>query len=318
MTRTLGTSDIAVSAIGLGCNNFGRRGTVTERQDGSTRVLHAAIDHGITLLDTAEMYGAPPTTSETHIGVALQGKRDQVVIATKWGHRDFPIPGQEDWGPMGGAAYIRKAVEGSLRRLKTDWIDLYQMHTPDEATAIDETVQVLDDLVSEGKIRAYGHSNFSAEQIKAAAAVPSANGFQTAQSEFSLINREVEADVLPAAREAGLGFLPYFPLANGLLTGKYSRLSHPADGRLTKLKPTLLENAPWDALEQYEAVTREWGVSMLEATFGWLLAKEPVVSVIAGATNPEQIAANAAAGQATLTAEQVAALDTVFSSERSR
>ena len=318
MTRTLGTSDIAVSAIGLGCNNFGRRGTVTERQDGSTKVLHAAIDHGITLLDTAEMYGVPPTTSETHIGVALQGKRDQAVIATKWGHRDFPIPGQEDWGPMGAGSYIRKAVEGSLRRLKTDWIDLYQMHTPDDATAIETTVEVLDELVREGKIRAYGHSNFSADQIRDAAAVPSDNGFQTAQSEYSLINRQVEAEVLPAAREAGLGFLPYFPLANGLLTGKYSRSSHPADGRLTKLKPALLEKAPWDALEQYEKVTREWGIPMLEATFAWLLAKEPVVSVIAGATNPEQIAANAAAGQATLTAEQVATLDTIFAGEQSR
>lgn len=312
MTRTLGTTDIEVSAIGLGCNNFGRRGTVTERQEGSTRVLHAAIDHGITLLDTAEMYGVPPTTSETHMGVALQGKRDQVVIATKWGHSGFPLADRDSWGAIGGRNYIRKAAEESLTRLQTDWIDLYQLHTPDADTPIEETIQALDELVAEGKIRAYGHSNFSAEQIRAAAGVATPHGFQTAQNEYSLLQREVEADVLPAAREAGLGFLPYFPLANGLLTGKYSRSAHPADGRITKLKPQLLEDAPWDALEQYAGATREWGVTMLEATFAWLLAQEPVVSVIAGATNPEQIAANAAAGQARLNPEQLAVIDSIF------
>lgn len=312
MSRTLGTSGIEVSAIGLGCNNFGRRGTVTEHQSGSTRVLHAAVDHGITLLDTAEMYGVPPTTSETHMGVALKGRRDSVVIATKWGNRDFPIPGQEGWGPMGAAPYIRKAVDASLTRLQTDWIDLYQLHTPDGETPIGETVQVLDELVQAGKIRAYGHSNFSAAQIAEADAAPAQSGFQTAQSEYSLLQRGVEQDVLPAAREAGLGFLPFFPLANGLLTGKYTRTERPADGRLTNLKPQMLESANWDALEQYAAAVRSWGVSMLDATFAWMLAQSPVVSVIAGATTPEQIAANAAAANTTLDAEQLDRISEIF------
>ena len=312
MSRTLGRTDIEVSAIGLGCNNFGRRGTVTEHQSGSTRVLHAAIDHGITLLDTAEMYGVPPTTSETHMGVALKGRRDSVVIATKWGNRDFPIPGQEGWGPMGAATYIRKAVDASLTRLQTDWIDLYQLHTPDDSTPISETVQVLDELVQAGKIRAYGHSNFSAEQIAEAAAVTTSEGFQTAQSEYSLLQRAVERDVLPAAAEAGLGFLPFFPLANGLLTGKYTRTQRPADGRITKLKPQLLESADWNALEEYAEAVRSWGISMLDATFAWMLAQRPVVSVIAGATTPEQIAANAAAGNVALDAEQLARISEIF------
>ncbi|MGO1513786.1 aldo/keto reductase [Agrococcus casei] len=312
MSRTLGTSGIEVSAIGLGCNNFGRRGTVTEHQSGSTRVLHAAVDHGITLLDTAEMYGVPPTTSETHMGVALKGRRDSVVIATKWGNRDFPIPGQEGWGPMGAAPYIRKAVDASLTRLQTDWIDLYQLHTPDDETPIGETVQVLDELVQAGKIRAYGHSNFSAAQIAEADAAPAQSGFQTAQSEYSLLQRGVEQDVLPAAREAGLGFLPFFPLANGLLTGKYTRTERPAEGRLTNLKPQMLESANWDALEQYAAAVRSWGVSMLDATFAWMLAQSPVVSVLAGATTPEQIAANAAAANTTLDAEQLDHISEIF------
>ncbi|MGO1392526.1 aldo/keto reductase [Agrococcus casei] len=312
MSRTLGTSGIEVSAIGLGCNNFGRRGTVTEHQSGSTRVLHAAVDHGITLLDTAEMYGVPPTTSETHMGVALKGRRDSVVIATKWGNRDFPIPGQEGWGPMGAAPYIRKAVDASLTRLQTDWIDLYQLHTPDDETPIGETAQVLDELVQAGKIRAYGHSNFSAAQIAEADAAPAQSGFQTAQSEYSLLQRGVEQDVLPAAREAGLGFLPFFPLANGLLTGKYTRTERPADGRLTNLKPQMLESANWDALEQYAAAVRSWGVSMLDATFAWMLAQSPVVSVIAGATTPEQITANAAAANTTLDAEQLDRISEIF------
>lgn len=312
MSRTLGTSGIEVSAIGLGCNNFGRRGTVTEHQSGSTRVLHAAVDHGITLLDTAEMYGVPPTTSETHMGVALKGRRDSVVIATKWGNRDFPIPGQEGWGPMGAAPYIRKAVDASLTRLQTDWIDLYQLHTPDDETPIGETAQVLDELVQAGKIRAYGHSNFSAAQIAEADAAPAQSGFQTAQSEYSLLQRGVEQDVLPAAREAGLGFLPFFPLANGLLTGKYTRTERPAEGRLTNLKPQMLESANWDALEQYAAAVRSWGVSMLDATFAWMLAQSPVVSVLAGATTPEQIAANAAAANTTLDAEQLDHISEIF------
>ncbi|WP_293699662.1 aldo/keto reductase [uncultured Agrococcus sp.] len=312
MERTLGSSGITVSAVGLGCNNFGRKGTLTEGLAGTRRVLDAAIDHGITFLDTADMYGVPPTTSETLMGEALKGKRDEVVLATKWGHSAFPIPGTEAWGPKGAEGYIRRAVDDSLQRLQTDFIDLYQLHTPDPDTPIADTIAVLDDLVRAGKIRTYGHSNFSAAQIREAEAVETPNGFVTAQNEYSLLQREAEQEVLPAAAAAGLGFLPYFPLANGLLTGKYSRDERPSGSRLTDLKPQLLEDANWDALERYRAAVESWGITMLEATFGWLLGQRPVISVIAGATREEQIAGNAAAGRTELSDEQLEEISRIF------
>ena len=312
MERTLGSSGIAVSPVGLGCNNFGRKGTLTEGLAGTRRVLDAAIDHGITLLDTADMYGVPPTTSETLMGEALKGKRDSVVLATKWGHSDFPIPGTQSWGPKGAEGYIRKAIDASLRRLQTDYIDLYQLHTPDPGTPISDTIAVLDDLVKAGKIRTYGHSNFSGAQIRQAQAVETPNGFVTAQNEYSLLQREAEQEVLPAAAAAGLGFLPYFPLANGLLTGKYSRTARPSGSRLTDLKPQLLEEANWDALERYRATVEAWGITMLEATIGWLLGQQPVISVIAGATRAEQIVKNAAAGQTELSEEQLDVISRIF------
>ncbi len=317
MTRTLGSSGIEVSAIGLGCNNFGRRGTRTEDQAGTDAVVHAAIDHGVTLFDTADIYGNPATTSETLIGVALakagSAARDRVVLATKWGHQDFAIEGTESWGPKGARGYIRNAVEASLRRLQTDRIDLYQLHTPDPITPIEETVRALDELVAEGKIRAYGHSNLSAEQIRAAAAVDSPNGFASAQDEYSLVAREVEREVLPAVLEAGIGFLPYFPLANGLLSGKYSGGTGPADARLTALKPQLLERVDWQRIDEYARIAREIDRSMLETTFQWLLAQPAVTSVIAGATRPEQVAQNAAAGEGELDAATVERISELFS-----
>ncbi|SDS44451.1 aldo/keto reductase [Agrococcus carbonis] len=316
MTRTLGTSSIEVSPIGLGCNNFGRKGTRTEDQAGTDAVIHAAIDHGITLFDTADIYGNPATTSETLMGVALakagSAARDKVVLATKWGHQDLLIEGTEAWGAKGARPYIRKAVEASLRRLQTDRIDLYQLHTPDPATPIEETVRALDELVAEGKIRAYGHSNFSAEQIAAAAEVETPNGFVSAQDEYSLVARGVEREVLPAVLEVGIGFLPYFPLANGLLSGKYSGGSGPADARLTKLKPQLLEQADWTRIAEYERIATDAGRTMLEATFQWLLAQPAVTSVIAGATRPEQVAQNAAAGEGTLDAATVEEISGLF------
>ena len=313
MRRTLGTSSLVVSSVGLGLNNLGRPGTATEDQAGTDRLVHAAVDHGITLLDTADMYGVPPTTSERLLGNALKGKRDQVVLATKWGHQDVQIPGSEDWGPKAERRYIRNAVDASLTRLQTDWIDLYQLHTPDPSTPIGTTIDALDELVEAGKIRAYGHSNLSGEQIREAAAVETPNGFVTAQDEYSLLARGVEADVLPAAREAGLGFLPYFPLYNGLLSGKYTRTEQPHDGRLTRIKPQLLEGVDWTQLEEFDRIARDAGLTMLEATFAWLLAQEPVVSVIAGATKPEQIAQNVAAGEARMSADVVAAISDLFS-----
>lgn len=317
MTRTLGSSDIEVSPTGLGCNNFGRRGTRTEDQSGTDAVIHAAIDHGITLFDTADVYGNPATMSETLMGVALakagNAARDRVVLATKWGHQDLPVDGTEAWGAKGARGYIRKAVEASLRRLQTDRIDLYQLHTPDPETPIDETVRALDELVAEGKIRAYGHSNFTPEQIAAAAAVETPNGFVSAQDEYSLTARHVEREVLPAVLETGIGFLPYFPLANGLLSGKYSGGTGPADGRLTALKPQLLEDVDWARIDRYERIARDAGRSMLETTFQWLLAQPAVTSVIAGATSPEQVAQNAAAGNGSLDAATVEEISELFS-----
>ena len=316
MTRTLGNSGIEVSPIGLGCNNFGRKGTRTEDQTGTDAVIHAAIDHGITLFDTADIYGNPATTSETLMGVALKragsAARDKVVLATKWGHQGLASDGTETWGAKGARPYIRKAVEASLRRLQIDHIDLYQLHTPDPVTPIEETVRALDELVAEGKIRAYGHSNMTADQSGAAAEVETPNGFVSAQNEYSLVARDVEKEVLPAVLEVGIGFLPYFPLANGLLSGKYSGGTGPADARLTALKPQLLEQADWTRIDEYERVAREAGVSMLEATFQWMLAQPAVTSVIAGATRPEQVAQNAAAGRGELAAATVEEISELF------
>ena len=307
--RTLGTDGPLVSTVGLGCNNFGRQGTLTEYQEGTTAVLDTAIELGVTLLDTADMYGGAGT-SETLMGVALQGKRDSVVLATKFGHQDYDmgiLPGV----PKGSRAYIREAVAGSLTRLRTDRIDLYQMHTPDPFTPIAETVAALDELVDEGKILFYGHSNFSAAQIAEAAAA--GGRFVSAQNEYSLLARGVEADVLPAVRAHGLGFLPYFPLQNGLLTGKFTRTQRPADTRIMRQRPYLVEDAPWDVLEAYAAFCEARGITMLEATFGWMLAQPGLTSVIAGTTKPEQLELNAAASTSwTPTAEEAEEVSAIF------
>lgn len=296
--RSLGRSGLRVSAIGLGGNNFGRAGTRTETQEGTDAVVHAALDAGVNLIDTADVYGREYGLSETFLGNALRGRRDEVVIATKFGHEtiDSPIKG---WGARGSRRYIRLAVEGSLRRLQTDWIDLYQLHTPDPLTPIDETLTALGDLVREGKVRYLGHSNLPGWQIAEAELVArqlGTPGFVSAQDEYNLLRRRVEDEVLPAVRHFGIGFLPYFPLQNGLLTGKFTRDDRPADTRISRQRPHVADEAPWDVLEQYAAFAEARGVSMLEATFGWLLAQPGLSSVIAGATKPEQIRENAAAG----------------------
>ncbi len=298
--RTLGHSGLVVSAIGMGCNNFSRPGTATEWQDGSTAVIHAAIDAGITFFDGADIYGGKPGQSEELMGVALKGRRDEVVLATKFGHQDFAMPGYEGRGHKGAEKYVRHAVENSLRRLQTDRIDLLQMHTPDPKTPIGETLRVLNDLVSEGKVRHIGSSNFSADQLYEADFVARENGFvrfTSAQSEYSLVERGVEAGVLPACRDLGLGFLPYFPLKSGLLTGKYTREG--GTGRLTT-RPKILAGANWEQLDAYRALCDEHGLTMLQASIGWLLAQDPVSSVISGATTPEQVAQNAGAGEIAL------------------
>jgi 1-deoxyxylulose-5-phosphate synthase len=313
--RSLGRSGLRVSSIGLGCNNFGRPGSATETQEGTTRVLHAAVDHGITLLDGADIYGYSYGRSETMMGEALVGHRDAVVIATKFGHADYdsPIP---SWGARGSRRYIRLAVEGSLQRLKTDWIDLYQMHTPDPSTPIAETIAALDELVREGKIRYFGHSNFAAWQLVEADLLAELHGhshFVSAQNEYSFLTRGADRELLPAASARGVGVLPYFPLYNGLFTGKFTRDGGPADSRIMRQRPHLVDNAPWDAMEAFASFCADRGIGMLEATVGWLLSRPAIASVIAGATTPEQVAQNAASADAWRpTAADLAALDEIF------
>ncbi len=313
-TRTVG--GLEVSVIGLGCNNFGCPGFITGDITGTKNVLDACIEHGVTFLDTAAMYGSREAPSESLMGEALQSRRDKVVLATKWGHTAGPEPA--DWGARGSAAFIRKACETSLTRLRTDHIDLFQMHEPDPSTPIAETLQTLDSLRRDGKIRAYGCSNFSADQIRESREVADQLGvapFVTAQNQYSLLARGVEADVLPAVHEAGMALLPYFPLASGLLTGKYHRdKAAPADSRLghQSKRYDAVTPAQWEALERYAALCDGLGLPMIDVTIAWLLAHDDIASVIAGATRPEQVAQNAAASEVTLTPDTVTEISDIF------
>ncbi len=313
--RPLGKSGLVVSTIGLGCNNFGRQGTASESQAGTDAVIGAAIDAGVTLFDTADIYGAERGLSETLMGRSLAGKRDGIVLATKFG-MDMGGANGPDWGVRGSRRYIRLAVEASLRRLQTDWIDLYQLHVPDSVTPIEETLATLDDLISEGKIRYIGHSNFSGWQVAEAEFTAQLAGhpkFISSQNEYSLLVRGAEKEVLPAVNRYGLGFLPFFPLYNGLFTGKFSRQGGPADSRIMMIRKHLADNAPWDVIEKYQEFCDARGVTMLEATFAWLLAQPGLTSVIAGATKPEQIIQNAEAATSwTPSAEDVATISELF------
>ena len=298
--RRVGASGLLVSAVGLGCNNFGREGTRTETLEGTRAVLDAAIDAGVTFLDTADMYGGEPGQSETLMGEALRGRRDQVTLATKFGHpgRDMGYPPS---GSKGSRSYVRRAVEASLTRLQTDWIDLYQLHVPDDDTPLEETLDVLGELVREGKVRYIGHSNFAGWQIAEghyAALMRHGVPFVSSQNQYSLLSRGAERDVLRAVERYRLGFFPYFPLHNGLLTGKFARDAAPADTRIIRQRRHIYDDAPWDALEAFQGFCDDRGITMLEATFGWLLSHPALSSVIAGATTPEQVRANAAAASA--------------------
>lgn len=312
--RRVGASGLLVSSTGLGCNNFGRAGTATESLDGTREVIDAAIANDVIFFDTADMYGKDPGLSETLMGEALRGRRDRVVLATKFGHArdmgyDFPAG-------LGSRRYIRRAVEESLVRLQTDWIDLYQLHLPDPETPIAETLDALDELVREGKIRYYGHSNLSGWQIAEAEFTSrsrSTGRFVSAQNHYSLLARSAEREVLPAAERFGLGFFPFFPLHNGLLTGKFTREGGPTTSRILSTRRYVWENAPWDALEEYARFCTDRDLTMLEATFGWLLAQPAVSSVIAGATSAAQIEANAKAAVAwTPTTDDLVAIDRIF------
>lgn len=306
--RQLGNSGLTVSTVGLGCNNFAAR---MPDEDVPT-VVDAAIDAGITLFDTADIYGGSGGSEEL-LGKALQGKRDQVVVATKFGKPMGGLNGP-DWGVRGSRRYIRIAVENSLRRLNTDWIDLYQMHDPDPYTPIDETLAVLTELVAEGKIRYIGSSNYAGWQAVDADWAARSGGyarFVSAQNEYSWLKRGVETELVPALQHTGQGLLPFFPLASGLLTGKYRRgESAPEGTRLAKV-PDRLAAADFDKIEALEKFADGRGISLLQIAIGGLAAMPAVSSVIAGATKTDQIASNVAAGMWQPTAEDLAELATI-------
>ncbi len=307
--RNLGQSGLRVSTIGLGCNNFGGRIDL----EATRKVIHKALDLGITLFDTADTYGERGG-SETLMGQILGDDRKRIVLATKFG-----MPMDDVDVKVGGARrYIMQAVEDSLRRLRTDWIDLYQMHQTDPRTPIEETLRALDDLVRQGKVRYIGCSNYAAWQVVEAAWTARAHGlnpFVSHQDEYSLVFRKPEAELMPASRKYGMGMLPYFPLASGLLTGKYRRNAAMPDGaRLTKtvrLADRYLTERNWVIAEQLADFAEARGRTMLELAFSWLLAQAPVTSVIAGATQPEQLEQNVKAGTWAISAEDLAEIDRI-------
>ncbi len=309
--RNLGRSGLRVSAIGLGCNNFGGRIDL----EASRPVIHAALDAGITLFDTADVYGAQglPTAhhgaSEEIVGSVLGARRKDVVLATK-----FAMP-MDAAGVMKGGSrrYIMQAVEASLTRLGTDWIDLYQMHQADAATPIEETLRALDDLVRSGKVRYIGCSNFASWQVADAmwtARTAHSTPFVSCQDELSMLVRGAQRELLPAMAHFGLGLLPYFPLASGLLTGKYQRNAvMPQGARLTttqRLADRYLTDVNWPTVEKLADWVGQRGHTMLELAFAWLLAQPAVSSVIAGATKAEQVHQNAATPAWKLSADELA------------
>ncbi|MBI4479098.1 MAG: aldo/keto reductase [Acidobacteria bacterium] len=306
--RSLGSSGMAVTLVGLGCNNFGRR---TEAET-SRRVIHKALDLGITLFDTADVYGGCGG-SETILGQTLGERRKEIILATKFG---MPM---NEAGTLQGASrsYILSAVEASLRRLRTDWIDLYQIHQPDPRTPIEETLRALEDLIQQGKVRHIGCSNFPAWQAVEAqwtARHHSLHGFICCQDEYSLLVRDPERELIPAMRAYGLSLLPYFPLASGLLTGKYKRDRMPAGARLTAtggFAGRFLTEANWQAVDALENFCAARGHSLLELAFSWLAAQPLVASIIAGATRPEQVEQNVKAVDWTLTPDDLAEIDRI-------
>ena len=306
--RTLGDSGLLVSVVGLGCNNFGGRLDAT----GTRAVVDAAIDEGITLFDTADIYGKDGG-SELALGEVLAGRRDKVVLATKFGHQTIDMGYGPVAGAKGGRKYIRVAVEKSLRRLRTDYIDLYQLHTPDPLTPIEETIAALDELVTEGKVRYIGHSNLSGWQLADAAHLARAGRtpFVSAQNRWSLLERGAEADVVPAAVHFGLGVLPYFPLANGMLTGKVRRGQDIPAGSRIAARSHLITDEKLDRVEKLIAWGADHSVSILDIAIGGLAAQPGCTSVIAGAMTPEQVKANAAAGEWIPDPDELAQIDAI-------
>jgi aryl-alcohol dehydrogenase-like predicted oxidoreductase len=304
--RQLGDSGLTVSVVGLGCNNFG--GRIDADQAGA--VVTAALDAGITLFDTADVYG-DRGASEEILGQALGKRRDDAVIATKFGGEMKGVNGP-DWGVRGSRRYIRKAVESSLRRLGTDWIDLYQLHVPDPVTPIEETLAALSELVAEGKVRYLGSSQFAGWQVVDADWAARTNGSQhfiSAQNRYNLLEREAEDELIPACEHLGIGLLPFFPLASGLLTGKYKRGEAAPEGTRLANMPDRLAGADFDKLEALETFAAERDLTLLDIAIGGLAAQPAVSSVIAGATRPEQIEQNVAAGLWEPTLDDLAVLD---------
>jgi aryl-alcohol dehydrogenase-like predicted oxidoreductase len=303
-TRPLGASGLQVSTCGLGGNNFSWRVDPA----GTRAVVDAALDEGINFIDTSNSYGRG--RSEEMLGEVLKGRRDQVVLATKFGWEVGD--GRRD---RGSRDYIRGVIQGSLRRLQTDVIDFYWYHRPDGVTPIAETLEALDELVRAGTVRAVGASNFSVEQIEEADAIARERGltrFEAVQNEYNLLEREAERDMLPTCERLGLGFVPYFPLASGLLTGKYRRGSAGPTGARLSERDEIATGEQFDLIEALERYAQERGVSLTDVAIGALLARKPVASVIAGATKPEQVRANAAAARWKPTQDDLTALAEVL------
>jgi aryl-alcohol dehydrogenase-like predicted oxidoreductase len=303
-TRRLGADGPEVSVVGLGCNNFGMRVDL----EGTRAVVDAALAAGVTLFDTADIYGNAGG-SEGFLGEVLEGRRDRVVLATKFGG---------DMGDgetaRGSRAYIHKAINESLRRLRTDYVDVYQYHTPDHVTPFEETFGALDELVQQGKVRYVGHSNLEAAQVEEVDALARERGLArpvSAQNQYSLLRREAEDALLPSCTRLGIGVLPYFPLASGLLTGKYRRGQPAPEGTRLSGRADTLTDDKFDRVEALERYASERGLTLLQVAIGGLLGQPAIASVIAGATKPEQVRANVEAGEWEPAAEDIAALDAI-------
>jgi len=310
--RNIGNSGLRASLLGLGCNNFGPRLDL----EATKRVVHRALDVGITFFDTADVYGNG--ASETLLGEVLGDQRKGILIASKFGMA------MDKAGKLfgGSRSYVIRAVEASLKRLRTDWIDLYQLHQPDPLTPIDETLRALDDLIAQGKVRYIGCSNLPAWQVIEANFTAAANGFSkfiSCQEEYSLLVRDIDRELLPAMKKHKLGLLPYRPIAGGYLTGKYKRnMPLPEGARLSgesmkRFADRFLTPANWDKLERLEVLAKEWNRSLLDIAFGWLASKPFIPSVIAGASTPEQVSLNLKAVTCGLTGDEVAQIEALFS-----
>ena len=308
--RTMGRSGLQVSEIGLGCNNFGMRMTPEEAK----AVVHKSLDLGIDFFDTAQSYGR----SEEVLGEILVGHRKDVIVATKFGSPIWGAPETDKLLLPGARTTIMNAVDDSLRKLRTDYIDLYYMHRPDMRTAGDETVRALDDLMRMGKVRYAGTSNFPAWHVARDVLIAKgarSHGFVCCQDDYSLLERNIEKELIPCIEAFGLGLVPYFPLASGMLTGKYKRNAPLPEGSrlqaMGRMGERFATERNWDIVEKLEAFAQARGRTMLELAFGWLLAKRAVASVIAGATRPEQVEANVKAAEVALSDDDVAELDRI-------